>query len=465
MTRPTLIASLIAGTALAANPVSAQESSPAELQTQIAELKAEIQRLSNQISAIEAEQRKQAASSAQAEQVAASAMTTADAALTAAGQATQASSETAIEWKGAPKFTAPGGWSIKPRGRIQVDAGFVAAPDSTGRTDGYGSELRRARLGVEGDIPGGFGYKFEVDFAGNVTEVVDAILTYQDDGITVAAGQHNTFQSLEELTSSRFSSFIERAAFTDAFAFERRLGLSGTYAGKDVLVQAGVFSDNIGTSIVGGKNYSLDGRLVYLPRLGDTQLHLGGSLHYAELKDDRSVRYRQRPLVHFTPERFINTGLFSAEKEFGVGAEAAVINGRFHAAGEAFWQNVDRPEGYADPAFFGGYVEAGLFLTDDTRGYKGGIFDRVKPNNPVDEGGVGAFQINLRYDYLDLVDEDIIGGIQNGYFASLIWTPTDYTRLMLNYGHLSYDQAVHPAVGSDQSYGVDTVAVRGQIDF
>src|SRR5690606_6509918 len=153
------------------------------------------------------------------------------------------------------------GWSFKPRGRLQVDAGSVNVPDSTNRADGFASELRRARLGVEGDIPGGFGYKFELDFAGNEVEITDAILTYADGGFQIAAGQHNPFQSLEELTSSRFSSFIERAAFTDAFAFERRLGVSAQYSGGDVLVQGGVFSDNIDG--LPGQSWSADGRAVY----------------------------------------------------------------------------------------------------------------------------------------------------------------------------------------------------------
>ena len=143
-----------------------------------------------------------------------------------------------------------------------------------------------------------------------------------------------------------------------------------------------------------------------------------------------------------------------------------MIRGRFHVAGEAFWQSVDRPGALADPTFFGGYAEVGLFLTpDDTRGYKAGTFDRVKPAHPIDEGGFGALQLNLRYDYLDLVDAGVIGGVQNGYLASLIWTPTDYTRLMLNYGRLQYDQAIYPTASGDRSYGVDAVAVRAQVDF
>src|SRR5690606_16070766 len=126
-----------------------------------------------------------------------------------------------------------------------------------------------------------------------------------------------------------FSSFIERAAFTDAFAFERRLGVSAQYSGGDVLVQGGVFSDNIDG--LPGQSWSADGRAVYLPKLGETQLHLGGSVHYADT-DAATVRYRQRPLVHFTSERFVDTGALDSTSEFGAGLEAALVRGRFHAA-------------------------------------------------------------------------------------------------------------------------------------
>src|SRR5688572_8566180 len=136
-----------------------------------------------------------------------------------------------IRFRGAPTITAPGGWSFKPRGRLQVDAGWVSSPRGIDNDSlGFATELRRARLGVEGTIPGGFGYVFELDFADNNVEITDAILTYRaSDEIGLTIGQHNGFQSLEELTSSRFSSFIERAAFTDAFNFERRVGLSGSW--------------------------------------------------------------------------------------------------------------------------------------------------------------------------------------------------------------------------------------------
>ena len=356
------------------------------------------------------------------------------------------------------------GWSFKPRGRLMFDAGFTNAPDSTGASDGFGNEVRRARLGASGDMPGGFGYKFEVDFAGNEISVADAILSYENGPIEIAIGQHNNFQSLEELTSSLHTTFIERAAFTDAFGFERRLGASIIYARGDVLAQAGVFTDNLEDT--DSKNRGADARIVFMPKAGDTQLHFGGSFHYNDLDDPAAqLRYRQRPLVHFTSQRFIDTRSMGADSETGYGLEAAAIAGRFHAAAEGYWQSVDMPGVADDPTFFGGYFEAGVFLTDDTRGYKGGKFDRTKPSSPVGEGGIGSVQFTLRYDHLDLNDAGIVGGRQAGYFAALVWKPTDYTALMLNYGRLQYTDAILPTASGDTSYGVDAIGMRAQIDF
>ncbi len=429
-----------------ATPLAAQDKPAKEL----AGMRAQLVELTQRIEQLESEL---AAAKAQPE--------TAPSAATAGPAEADA---TRVVWKGAPELETDNGWSFKPRGRLQYDAGITAVPASTGREDGFGNEVRRARLGVSGDMPGGFGYKVEFDFAGDSVEAADAYLSYGSGPLEVIVGQHNNFQSLEELTSSLHTSFIERAAFTDAFGFERRIGVSMSYASGDVLVQGGVFTDNFDDTSSG--NRGVDGRFVYMPKLGDTQLHLGGSIHYTHIDDpDATLRYRQRPLVHFTPNRFLDTGSIEAGSETGYGLEAAAVSGRFHAAAEGFWQKANVPDSLEDPTFFGGYLEAGVFLTDDTRGYKAGKFDRTKPARPVGEGGLGSLQFNLRYDHLDLNDAAILGGRQAGYLASLIWKPTDYTLLALNYGRLQYEDAVYPTASGDTSYGVDAVGVRAQVDF
>ena len=385
----------------------------------------------------------------------------------AAAAATAPAPPENITWKGAPRFSNADGWSFKPRGRLVYDAAYVGSPDGVRDPGlGFSNELRRARLGMEGSIPGGFGYKLELEFADGSPLFTDAYLDYGKGALTITVGQHNNFQSLEELTSANDTSFIERAAFTDAFDFEYRVGVSAQYERGPIIAQAGVFTAAVedlfddATDAVG-----VDGRLVYAPKLGGTQLHFAGSLHYRDQGTTlQSIRYRQRPLVHSTDVRFIGTPTLTASDTFGYGLEAAAISGRFHAAGEAFWQHADQVTGY-DPTFFGTAIEAGYFFTDDTRGYKGGVFKGVKVSDPVSAGGIGAVQGNIRYDRLDLTDGPIAGGTQDGYELSLIWTPIDYVRFLVNYGHLVYRDVAIPAVGGDRNYAVDAVGARAQIAF
>ncbi len=191
---------------------------------------------------------------------------------------------------------------------------------------------------------------------------------------------------------------------------------------------------------------------------------MGASAHYRELNDaGTSVRYRQRPAVHTTDVRFVDTGTISGVKsETGYGLEAAGIFGPFHIASEVYWQNVSRTG--SDPTFFGVYLEGGYFFTGESRGYKGGKFDRVKVKNPFEKGGWGSLGANLRWDYLDLKDGGFVGGTQNAYQASLNWKPTDYLLFGLNYAHILYDDAAISANG-DRDYSVDVAAVRAQVDF
>lgn len=435
-----LLPILLASAAFAA-PAAAQTAPTAE---DIAALRAQIEALQAKVTELEAAQ------SATAKKV-------------------EADSGPKISWKGAPVIEGDG-WSFKPRGRLMYDAGYVGRPD--GYRDpglGFGNEIRRARLGVEGSLPGKFGYKFELDFAGGNAEFADAILTYSPGRWKLTVGQHNNFQSLEELTSSLNTSFIERAAFTDAFNFERRVGVSAQWKRNAVLLQGGVFTDSIADlNEIGDDNnsYSFDGRVVFMPKMGKNQLHFAASLHHRELNDSSStVRYRQRPAIHTTDVRFIDTGrIGDAKTETGYGAEAAGIFGPFHVAGEAFWQRVGR-DGFPNPAFFGAYADAGYFFTGETRGYKDGTFDRVKVKNPVGKGGIGSLGGNIRWDYLNLNDGLIVGGKQNALQLSLNWKPIDYVLFGLNLAHIRYDDAAVVLPDGDRNYSVDVVGLRSQVDF
>ncbi|MCC4231468.1 hypothetical protein LL253_02040 [Sphingobium soli] len=447
----------------AAQAISQQEA--AALRAEIAALKAQINRLEARIGG----------GDSAAVMAATQGGTPAPPPLAAATEpAPPAQTPTAVRWKGGPVFSQ-GEMTFHPKGRIQYDAGLLMTPDSVAdRARGYSNELRRLRLGGEGRIGGGFGYKLELELSDNSVDLVDSFITYEKGPWLVTLGNHNGFQSLDELISDTGGAVMERAAFTDAFNFERRLGLSVQYRKGIVLAQAGLFSDsadsltNDADGADGGdenNSYSLDGRIVLAPKWGDTQLHVAASGHWRDFQRLSSVgqRYRQRAYLHSANSRFLATPQIVGKSESHYGLEFAGERGPFWWASEAHWLRVSQA-GVADPLFFGGYGEVGYVLTGEQRGYKNGIFGTVTPDSPVGSGGWGALQATLRYDYLDLNDKGIVGGTQKAVIAAMVWTPVDFLRFNVNYAHLRFGDAAILA-GDDRDYSVDVIGWRAELDF
>lgn len=457
-TLPTLLMLSAATLGLSCGSAQAQAMTADEaaaLRAEIATLKAQLQRM---------EQKLEAA-------VAAPQPTTA--AVTAPATP-PTSAPTEITWKGSPQL-ASNGRTFKAKGRIQADVGYISHPrGASDRGLGYAAEMRRIRLGGEGSLSKAFGYKLELELSDNAVDLVDTFVTYQTGPWQFSAGNQNQFQALDELTGDTTGATMERAAFTDAFNFERRLGLTAQYEKADWLLQAGLFADDIdalANSADGpdggdeNNSYGFDSRVVYAPKVGQTQLHLGASAHWRDLQrlTEAGTRYRQRPYLHTSNSRLIGTGVLDVRDEAHYGVETAFVRGRWHGAAEAHWLEADLVTG-PSPRFFGGYAELGYFFTGETRGYGNGIFERTKTERPLGAGGWGALQASLRYDYLDMNDRGIVGGKQDAWIAALIWQPIDYLRFNLNHGWLSYDDAA-PLANGDRSYRVKVTGARMELDF
>ena len=444
-------------------------------------------------------------------------------------------------WKGAPLYEdKDDGWSFKPRGRIQYDAGFVSNPEDAvvTRNLGFNTRVRRIRLGAEGTIPGGFGYKFEMDYANSSVGFGDAIITYAPKGKVWnwAIGNQETNNGLEQITSSRFTSFIERAAFDDAFVNTRRIGANMGFVSKagDLRLNAGLWTAHSIDSSLDNDGWIAAARGVYSPVMGGNQLHFGANVQHREFQSNNAgttasasgqpstnqlARYRARPFSQLTDVRFVDTGNFAAKSdnifglEFGgifkslhVSAEGQYLKANAYDAGDTLdlsENNLNRFPGdtvsvlVADgsPSFWGGYFEAGYFLTGETRGYKNGLWDRTKVLKPFSKGGWGALQLNGRVDYLNLNSSKLKqaftnnfqsgvfaasnnytrGGKQLGLLASAIWIPEDYVRFLFQYSRafitggpladeVSGLAASNPDV-ADEKYGVDVFMTRAQIDF
>ncbi|PHZ85709.1 OprO/OprP family phosphate-selective porin [Paremcibacter congregatus] len=373
-----------------------------------------------------------------------------------------------VKWEPAPSISSPDGkFEMNLRGRIYVDTAWIN--DQQDNENTQATEFRTARLGIEGKAWKDVKYKFEADFAGNEVDVKDAYIQWKGP-LAVKVGQFKTPNSLEEQTSSRYITFMERASFTDAFSLARQIGLGLGTSGKDYTVNVGIFRGANATDDE-DEGLTFAGRVTYGPKMGDTQLHLGASFRHQNKGDDQSsIRYRQRPHAHLAQNRYIDTGRF-ADKDTFFGFEAAGVMGPISLQGEwAFVKaNIKTPTtGENDPTFNGGYIEASYMLTGESRAYKGskGSFQRIKVNNPVFEGGMGAWQVAARFDRIDLTDETFFGGEQDTFLVGLNWYLNRHTRFMMNYSHANIKNATDVSKNDVNGKNkVDTIGFRAQVDW
>ena len=369
-----------------------------------------------------------------------------------------------VKWEPAPKISSPdGNFEMNLRGRILVDAAFISDKDNN--DDIKATEFRAARLGIEGKAWNDVKYKFEADFAGDEVTLKDAYIQWSGPA-KLTFGQFKTPNSLEEQTSSRYITFMERASFTDAFGLARQIGIGAGFGGDTYTLNVGVFRGSNGTDNE-DEGLTFAARATYGAEMGDTQVHLGASFRHRKQGDDQSnIRYRQRPHAHLA-NRFVATDKI-ANKDTFVGFEAASVFGPLSVQGEWAFVKADLASpapGQQNPSFSGGYVEASYFLTGEKRSYsaKKGSFGRLKIK---DTSGFGALQLAARYDRIDLSDEGFSGGEQDTFLIGANWWLNRYTRFMANYSNSSIKNAFDvSANGADGKNTVNTFALRAQVDW
>ncbi|VAV94420.1 Phosphate-specific outer membrane porin OprP; Pyrophosphate-specific outer membrane porin OprO [hydrothermal vent metagenome] len=387
-------------------------------------------------------------------------------------QAKKKASGMKVKWKGAPEFSSPDGkFKMKIRGRLFFDYGSVTVKDGAGTNIPAdkinGTEVRTARLGVEGVVFKNVKYKFEADFAGNKVTVKDAYMQYKFKPVSVTVGQFKHMNSLEEQTSSRYMTFMERASFTDAFKLSRRVGIAVGSGGKNWTVKAGYFFEGFGSTNASKNDSNLfAARATFSPDLADgVKVHLGASFFSRnENGDTYNHGYKQRPHNH-QAGKFVRSQKFDIDRETFFGLEMATVMGPFSAQAEWAWMKnslaTSETATSKDPKYNGGYISLSYFLTGESRSYSGkkGSFGRTKVANPVNEGGSGAFQIAARYDVIDLVHETF-GEKQNTLLLGVNWHLNNYSRIMANYSH----STVKNSIGVTNNK-IDAIGARFQVDW
>jgi phosphate-selective porin OprO/OprP len=385
-----------------------------------------------------------------------------------------------VKWKGAPELSSDDGkFKMKVRGRLNVDYNSIDQEEAiTGDPDVNAAELRRARIGVEGVVFYDFAYKFEMDFAGDDAAVKDAYVEYTGLPFYIRAGNFKAYNSLEELMSANYITFMEKAAFVEAFTLDRFIGGGVSMDRKHWTAAAGIFATaseaNQGTFFEDGTTFA--SRLTVAPINKDRKvIHLGASVRHRDAAGeprngvtDPLFSYRARGADLHLANRFVATPQIGEADTFW-GLEGAVVLGSFSVQGEYAQNSVETPTALAsaNPTYNGWYADASWFLTGESRSYRDGMFGRVKVRNPVyrGSGGWGAWQVAGRYDVVDLSDKSsaIPGctecGEQRTWLVGVNWYLNDYMRLMLNVNQSEIEGGVND--GAD----ITGLGMRAQVDW
>ena len=336
-------------------------------------------------------------------------------------------------WKlfqGAPKYKSENGNYWKFRGRVLWD-GAALSETHIGRTENSfeDSEFRAARIGIEGKFSD-FKYKAEVDFGGDKTTATDVNVTWSGP-LKVTIGQMKAGPTMEEGTSGRHITFMERGMITDAVGFDRRIGIKVGKSGSNYALTAGVYGNSIDGAADGkSTNTVWTARASYAPILEkDRIVHFGASLRHTD-RERGAPKHSARWGSHLAKEK-VKPKIGDNALLFGL--EAATVMGPLHGHAEFIKEDGDR--GSVD----GGFIYAGYFLTGETRKYKAssGTFDRTKPSKPLSKGGYGAWEVAGRFDTLDARnagDEKV-----DAWTLGLTWYPESHLRFKVNYTDASGD--------------------------
>lgn len=314
--------------------------------------------------------------------------------------------------------------------------------------------------------------------AGNTIGVIQpttVFMTIKDVPVlgNIRIGSQQDWFSLEHIESARFLDFMERSPLMDAFAGPNNNGYTPGISAfnntpdKNAGMQIGIYKNNVydsGFTYDIGDAWTYGGRVIWTPwydeeSKGRCLLHTGIGSEWRTFNtgitatqgfDNVRIRSRGdlRNAASTLDPNFADTGNFYAVSQTLLDPELAFQYGPLLVQAEytTSWfrgaraaQNL--PGSNLGTVFMqGGYLESLYFLTGENRDYnrQSGVFGRVVPNQNFNraKGTWGAWQVGVRYDWLDL--NGGTGGAVNGGNVSdmtlgLNWYLNPSARFQLNY--------------------------------
>lgn len=385
----------------------------------------------------------------------------------------------------APNFAAEskdGKFSFNIRGRIHAD--WATADIKEGGYDfNSGTNIRRARIGVNGTAFTDFKYRLEFDLGGGESTVTDAYVEYAGfKNISLIAGQFKQPYTFDDLTSSTVHPFIERSLMSNSFSAgaDRRMGAGVKAKLGPVNTFFAVSGENASTTrsdTAVDEGWGVNGKIYVEDKFGGVDVHLGGSGYIrtdnrVDAASPNSWRVRDRPGTRVDGGRIIDSGtILNVDQAQFFGAELAASYGPLLFFSEYGWNKLKPRDPLTctasnclrDDVTLKGYYLAGAWMiTGEHRAFRNGELDGIKPKNNVGggDGGLGAFELAFRYDHANF--EQTIGSragtYADMYTTGLNWYFNPNFRLMVHWTRFDGFNTPLDPVGSEAKG--DIIATR-----
>lgn len=367
-------------------------------------------------------------------------------------------------------------------GRVMADYIFTNADETELES---GGELRRARLGMEAKLWEHWVGKLEVDHDEDELSVKDAYVGYESKWSggkwwTRWGQQHVPF-GFATLSSSKYMTFMNRPIYSDnEIEPARQMGVAGFMNGERWTVHVGAFTANLdepGDCFFGAENggtgecdqeFAFGARATGTPFMRDKThlLHLGAGIVYRNPNGGTIDIDQRDAVIHLIDSKNLNADFKgTADDAVAYNMEVGGVYGPAHLLAQYVNMNVNREDPSLDDVTLQAWsVDLGFFLTGESKNYDAGKaqWGSIKPKGIVGKGGIGAWEVAVRYeeaDYNDF-DEAFIGGEMDLLTVGLNWYVNNSMRFMANYvDTLDYNE---PGSGDDGDEP-SAFMMRGQI--
>ncbi|MCG8324909.1 MAG: OprO/OprP family phosphate-selective porin [Thiotrichales bacterium] len=344
-----------------------------------------------------------------------------------------------------------GDYKFRVGGRLQGDTTF-ALGDANLESEGGDpvTEFRRARMYVSGVLAKYWKFKLQYDFADdqgggtpNTNGLKDAYLAYTGfKPVTITFGHHKTPLSIEELTSSKYITFIERSQLVNGIVTDlgggRQYALSAHSYFNDMFTLSGSIYAGSSNEDTAETMTGINGRLTFAPIHEKTKVvHLGvGFDHTSSINETFNID--GEPEIH--PGRdILETEGGDWEKANMFVAEASAVYGPWALQAEYASAELDEGATTPDADVDAWYIYGSYYLTGESRNYnwKKGSFKQTKVKNPLFKGGWGAWELALRYTSGEFDNTDGVTATSTSdadiMTAGINWYPNNNVRFSANY--------------------------------